>query len=203
VAPPRRKVGRGPSRRSFLILLEGERTEDAYFLFWKRRLRRQVSIEIPDFHGTPMSLVEKAVKQKTRDAREQRRGRGSAHDEYWCVFDVDTHPYLAETMELASKHGISLAISNPCIELWFLLHFNDQTAYIECRDAARGVSGETGAGKDLTPDALEALGENFDVAKGRAQHLEKKHRGDGTPFPGNPSSGVWQLIDAMHQGSPA
>jgi hypothetical protein len=203
VAPSRRRVGRGPSRRSFLVLIEGQQTEDAYLLFWKRRLRREALIEISDFHGTPMSLVEKAVTQKTREAREQRRGRGAAHDEYWCVFDVDTHPYLVETIELAGKHGINLAISSPCIELWFLLHFTDQTAYIECRDAARAVSGETGAGKDLAPDALEALGENFDAAKERAQYLEKKHRGDGTPFPGNPSSGVWRLIDAIHQGSSA
>jgi hypothetical protein len=181
-----------------MVLIEGERTEDAYLLFWKRRLRRQVLIEISDFHGTPMALVEKAVEQKTRDAREQRRGRGTAHDQYWCVFDVDTHPYLAEAMELAEKHGINLAISNPCIELWFLLHFADQTAYIECRDAARAISGETGSGKDLTPNALELLRENFDAAKDRAQHLEAKHRGDGTTYPGNPSSGVWRLIDAIH-----
>lgn len=200
MAPPRRRVGRGPTRRSFLILAEGQRTEDAYFLFWKRRLRRQVSIEISEFHGTPMSLVEKAVTQKTKEAREQRRGRGAAHDEYWCVFDVDTHPYLAEAMEMAAKHGISLAISNPCIELWFLLHFTAQTAYIECRDAVRTVSGETGTGKSLTPDALQILGEKFDIAKERAQHLDRKHCGDGTPYPGNPSSGVWRLIDAIQKG---
>jgi hypothetical protein len=160
-------------------------------------------VEISDFHGTPMSLVEKAVEIKAKEAREERRGRGSAHQEYWCVFDVDTHPHLAEAMRLARKHGINLAISNPCIELWFLLHFSDQTAYIECRDAGRAVSGEIGDGKGLTPDALEVLGERFEGAKKRAQKLEKKHLGDGTPAPGNPSSGVWRLIDAMHQGIPA
>jgi hypothetical protein len=160
-------------------------------------------VEISDFHGTPMSLVEKAVEMKTKEAREERRGRGSAHEEYWCVFDVDTHPYLAEAMELARRHRINLAISNPCIELWFLLHFSDQTAYIECRDAARAVSGKIGDGKGLTPDALQALGERFEGAKKRAQKLEKKHLGDGTPAPGNPSSGVWRLIDAMHQRRPA
>jgi hypothetical protein len=180
-----------------LVLVEGAVTEEGYLLLWKRRLRRRALVDIPDFRGTPMALVEKAVELKKAEEKDDRRGRGPMHDEYWCVFDVDTHPYLPEARELADTHGIQLAISNPCIELWFLLHFAEQTAYIECDQASRLVKPETGAGKGLGPDALEALGDRFEVARERARRLEEKHRGDGTPAPGNPSSGMWRLIDSI------
>lgn len=172
-------------------------TEEAYLLFWKRRLREHVLVDVPDFHGTPMSLVNKAVAMKQAEERADRRGRGRMHDEYWCVFDVDVHPYLDEAIALAEANGVKIAISNPCIELWFLLHFQNRTAYIERREAARLVKNELGGGKGLTPEALDELGENFDVARGRAIQLESKHRGDGTPAPGNPSTRVWSLVDAL------
>ena len=197
MAAPRRKLRQERRRRSFLVLVEGEVTEESYLLFWKRRLREHVLVDVPDFHGTPMTLVEKAVAMKKVEEKEDRRGRGRMHDEYWCVFDVDVHPYLDEAIALAETNGVRVAISNPCIELWFLLHFQDQTAYIERHEAARLVKKEVGGGKGLTPEALDELGENFDVAKGRAVKLESKHRGDGTPAPGNPSSGIWGLIDAL------
>jgi hypothetical protein len=200
VAAPRRKLRAERQRKSFLVLVEGEVTEETYLLFWKRRLREKALVDIPDFHGTPMSLVEKAVAIKHAEEKDDRRGRGRTHDEYWCVFDVDAHPYLREAIDLAQTHDIKTATSNPCIELWFLLHFREQTAYIERHEAARLVKAETGAGKGLPPDALDALGENFDIARERAIRLEEKHRGDGTPAPGNPSSGMWSLVDSMARG---
>jgi hypothetical protein len=180
-----------------LVLVEGRVTEEAYLLLWKRRLRERVLVDIPEFRGTPMSLVEKAVELKKAEEKEERRGRGSKHDEYWCVFDVDTHPYLPEAIELAHSESIKPAISNPCIELWFLLHFADQTAYLTSQEATRLVKSQTGPGKSLTPDTLEVLGERFRIARDRARSLEAKHRSDGTPSPGNPSSAMWRLIDAI------
>jgi hypothetical protein len=200
VAAPKRKLRSNRRRKSFLVLVEGAVTEEAYLLYWKRRLREKCLVDIPDFHGTPMSLVEKAVEIKKFEEKEDRRGRGEAHDEFWCVFDVDVHPYIQEAIELARKHGVRTAISNPCIELWFLLHFQDQTAYLERDEAARLVKATTGAGKGLTAEALDDLADNFDAARDRAVGLDEKHRGDATPSPGNPSSSVWSLVEAMMQG---
>jgi hypothetical protein len=45
------------------------------------------------------------------------------------MFDRDEHPNFARAIDLADRHGIKLAMSNPCLELWFILHFEDQTAY--------------------------------------------------------------------------
>lgn len=197
MAPPRRKVALRPERRELLVLAEGEVTEEIYLKDWHRRFRGQVNVEIHEFHGTPMALVERAVEAKEEGERAEKRGRGRAHDEVWCIFDVDAHPYLVEARQLAMSKGIRLAISNPCIELWFILHFADQTAYIDRRSAQRGAAAHLDCSKRLTPSALDLLIGNFEVAKTRAEHLDRKHHGDGTPAPGNPSSGAWKIVEAI------
>jgi hypothetical protein len=183
-----------------LVFVEGEVTEEDYLKHWHRRFRRQINIEIHEFHGTPMALVERAVEEKTTNEKAEKRGRGRAHDEVWCVFDVDEHPYLSGALELAARNGINLAVSNPCIELWFLLHFSEQSAYIERFAAQRAAKAHLDSGKSLTDSALQRLDAGFEIAKGRAQRLEEKHHGDGTPAPGNPSSGLWRLVDVISLG---
>lgn len=175
-------------------------TEEAYLLFWKRRFRQLTLVEVHEFRGTPMSLVEKAVELKTEEEREAKRGRGRAHDQVWCVFDVDAHPYLHDAIALAAAEGINVAISNPCIELWFLLHFVDQRAYIDRHAAQKEAKAALSCNKQLTTSALERMADNFDTAKERARKLDDKHLKDDTPAPGNPSSGVWRLVDSIAAG---
>ena len=38
---------------------------------------------------------------------------------------------LPRAFDLARRHQISVAVSNPCIELWFVLHFEDHRAWID------------------------------------------------------------------------
>lgn len=197
MAAPRRTVAARPSRRELLVFAEGEVTEEDYLKHWHRRFRAQVNVEIHEFHGTPLALVERAVKTKRSNERDEKRKRGRSHDEVWCIFDVDDHPRLDEARELARDNEINLAISNPCIELWFLLHFANQSAYIDRHAAQKAAKSHLDCDKCLTDSALEMLDEAFEVAKKRARHLEEKHYGDGTPAPGNPSSDVWRLIDAI------
>lgn len=197
MAPPRRRVASRAPRRELLVFVEGEVTEEIYLKDWHRRFRGQVNVQIHEFHGTPMALVERAVSAKAVEAKEARRNRGRAHDEVWCVFDVDEHPLLPEACALAAAEGIRLAITNPCIELWFLLHFVDQTAFIDRHAAQKAAAGHLHCDKKLTQGALDVLAEHFEAAKMRAETLEKKHHLDATPSPGNPSSGVWRVVDAI------
>jgi hypothetical protein len=180
-----------------LVFSEGEVTEEDYLNFYRKLYRSTVTVELGDFHGTPLPLVEAAVEAKRKNERLERRGKGAAHSEVWCVFDTDQHPHLKEAIALAATEGIHSAISCPCIELWFLLHFDDQTAHIERHPAQSASRGFLGCDKALTTPALEALARNFDDAKARAQNLDVKHAGDATPTPANPSSGVWRLVDSI------
>jgi hypothetical protein len=144
-----------------------------------------------------MTLVDYAIQAKREAQREERRGHGAAWDEIWCVFDVDSHPNLNLAIAKAEASGIRVAVSNPCIELWFILHFEGQTAYIDRRGAQRRARELLGCEKGLSDAALEALGEQYDRAKARAVELDAKHAGDGSPPRSNPSSGVWRFVDRI------
>lgn len=194
---PKRTPAARAARRDLLVFTEGTVTEETYLTYWHRRFRASVNVEIHEFHGTPAALVRRAADAKAANERAERKGRGRTHDEVWCVFDVDEHPHLADAIEMAAANGIRVAISNPCIELWFLLHFADQTAYLSRHEAQARAKTHLGAGKGLDGATLELLASRYLDARSRAQQLDTKHEGDGTPAPANPSSGAWRIVDAI------
>lgn len=199
---PRRKASNTLKSRSILVFTEGKKTEPVYLTHWYRLHREQVIVKVDDFHGTPLPLVKQAVARKKSDQRAQRKGRGDAYSEYWCVFDVDEHPHIPQALDLAAAHEINVAVSNPCIELWFVLHYQDQYAAVE-----RGAAQRMSAGllhcekKALMPEALTELASRYRAARERAIALNRKHELDGSPCRSNPSSGAWQLIDRIRGGS--
>src|SRR5262249_6169262 len=159
--PKKRKVTTDAVKRSLLVFVEGAVTEEQYLNHFRRLYRDQVTVSFGEPRGTPMALVKAAVAVKKEDERQAKRGRGRAYNEVWCVFDVDEHPYLPDAIALARDHGIRLAISNPCIELWFVLHFADQSAYIERGAAQTAARNHLSCDKGLTPQALEELEKRY------------------------------------------
>ena len=121
-------------KKRILILCEGRETEPTYFDGLRlQEQARTVEIKIDNRGGVPKTLVERAVAE-LKASRRAARGAGDqnlSYDEVWCVFDVDEHPNLPDAQQQAHAHGIKLAVSNPCFELWLLLHFREQTASIE------------------------------------------------------------------------
>lgn len=113
------------------------------------------------------------------------------------MFDIDDHPNIAEAAQKAEANGIGLAISHPCIELWFVLHFEDQTAYLSRRDAQSRSSELLACRKNLSREAMALLFDRYEDAQARARRLDAKHKGDGSPSGSNPSSSVWALIESI------
>ncbi|MEV4568617.1 RloB family protein [Nonomuraea sp. NPDC049419] len=179
------------------MFTEGTKTEVLYLQHWYRLFRDRVIVTIDDFHSVPLSLVRAASERKRADQREAKRGRGRAFDEYWCMFDVDEFPNLPEAFHIAAQHDINIAVSNPCVELWFMLHFQNQTAALERGLAQTLAKKHLACEKALTPRALDQLVDRYEAARRRAQKLDGKHEGDGSPPRSNPSSGVWQLIERV------
>ncbi len=184
-------------RRELLVFTEGEKTEEGYLIHWWRANRDQVTVTIDDFHGGPLPLVDRAAAAKRTEASEERRGRGRSHDEVWCVFDRDEHPNVPQALDKAASNGIGIALSNPCIELWFLLHFDDQTAHLERHEAQSRSKTLLGCEKALTPVALAEMEARYADARTRAVNLDEKHAGDGSPRHSNPSSNLWQFVDRL------
>jgi hypothetical protein len=88
-------------------------------------------------------------------------------------------------------------VSNPCIELWFVLHFQEQTAELS-RSEAQSLSARLlGSGKSLSIESRHALTERHDEAVERAERLTVRHEGNGLASDANPSSNLWELVGSI------
>jgi hypothetical protein len=126
--PARRRPFREP-KPIILIVCEGTRTEPEYFKgFVKDHQNPRVRIEVAHTSGVPLTLVKHAREKKAQAEDDARRenDKNLAYDAVWCVFDIDEHPAIPRATDMARSNGIQLAISNPCFELWLLLHFRDE-----------------------------------------------------------------------------
>lgn len=196
-----RKVGSREPKKRVVVVCEGSKTEPDYLTQLTRKARNAlVELVIEDApETTPKQLVERAcglLKDSQRDARRTRDVNAKA-DEVWCAFDVDEHPLLREAVVQATANGVKLAISNPSVELWFLLHHEDVSAYLHRVDARRRLQLHVSEYEKGSFELDPFLG-RFDTARSRAERLGHKHVGDATPFPeDNPSSTMWRLVDSL------
>ena len=46
-------------------------------------------------------------------------------DQVWAVFDRDEHPKYAESIKKCDDNKVGVARSNPCFELWLILHIEE------------------------------------------------------------------------------
>ena len=96
-------------------------------------------------------------------------------------------------------NGIRLAISNPCFELWGILHYQDQNAPLERQECQRQLGNlcpdyNAGAGKVF--DNPEAIGRLYSAAVERAALSVKRRQEEGDPG-GNPSTTVHLLTELI------
>jgi hypothetical protein len=114
---------------TFLIVCEGQKTEVIYFEGYRKR-DSGVRIFIPNLTDTdPVSLVEHANSLNRRQK----------YDHTWCVFDADENNEntITQAGKMAQKYGVKIAFSNPCFELWYLLHFVFHDRKISTKEAQK------------------------------------------------------------------
>jgi hypothetical protein len=198
--PNRRDRHRRPGRRApflepkpvILIVCEGEKTEKQYFEGFARDFRTPVDVKIAPEHGVPKTLVvtAKRYKKKAEDAARKEDDENRAYDAVWCVFDVDDHPQVADARQMAQANGIELAISNPCFELWLLLHFRDSPG-MQPRETMRRMLSRYVPGYDKRVE-FTVYAEGYPQAVKRAEQMDKKAEEDGDSGR-NPTTGVYRL----------
>ena len=192
----RRQPFRAPRRR-ILVVCEGKKTEPLYFrALIREEALKLVEVVIDDKSGVPKTLVERSIHLKKDAARDAKREGDDflRYDAVWCVFDVDSHPNLPEAKQQARDNGVNLAISNPCFELWLLLHFQDHTAFIDRKKLQRACSERMPGYKKEAP--YEVLRGTYEEAVARAESLERRHNRDGSPGE-NPSTDVFKLTTVL------
>ena len=113
------------------------------------------------------------------------------------MFDHDDHHDVRAQVDRAKEAGLQIAFSNPCLELWFLLHFEDQTAHLD-RDAAQSrCRRHLSPRKAVSDEDFAELESRHEEARRRAIALTDRHVGNGSWSHENPSSTMWRLVDEI------
>jgi hypothetical protein len=120
--PLNRRVPTRAAKRKFTIFTEGKNTEPDYFKAIRSELfGALVAIEIVGAVGAPMTIANKAATAR----RGARRSSFEEDDEVWAVFDRDEHPSVSEAIQRCEASKVGVAFSDPCFELWLILHHRD------------------------------------------------------------------------------
>ncbi|MFD0656348.1 RloB family protein [Thermocatellispora tengchongensis] len=191
--PLKRVPEKRPELRTIIVFCEGRNSEPDYINGLKKlphiAENTALSIQIHPEPGVPLTLVKRAIEHKN----------DPEVDECWCLFDVEwpkNHPNLARAIDIARANEVSLAISNPCFELWLILHHQNCSAFLDTASAerlSRSLDGRTG--KSIDPAVYMPLRRK---AGRHAERLDVRHERNGTAFPhDNPSSGMYKLLRSL------
>jgi hypothetical protein len=177
-----------------VIATEGEKTERQYFeMFGHRRLVVRILPTEADHKSAPYHVLSRL--DRFKDAHDLWDS-----DTLWLVIDVDHRrpKELDGVCQEAQQKGFSLAISNPCFELWLLLHHAETSgADATCNEIEARLQQVTGSYNKLRIEP-ERFRNGIRSAIDRAKQLDVN---PDSRWPAAPGTHVYKLIESL--GIPA
>lgn len=166
-------------RPIFFVFCEGE-SEEAYICFIRSKYR------------VPIQIKSKVAKNKIDQKYVNRiLSPLPRHEKDKCflLYDLDV-PEMLE--RLKSIKNTTLLVSNPCIELWFLLHSCNHASELtsqQCVDKLKRICKDYSKGSICEKLRHElATGEEKAIANAKKHTLYK-----------NPSTNVYLLLEELHK----
>jgi RloB-like protein len=191
---------RGPSReqrKTVLIVCEGGKTEPYYLTDLCKELGIKPKVEIVpgDVAGTHPKTIVKYAKEKQR---------GNDFIAVWCIYDRDEHENIHEAHQQAKDNGFEVGFSNPCFELWILLHFENQTAEIDRHQCLRKVKKHIPDYEKGMKGVFKFIRDNQELAQTRSSLFRDEHikndKAEGERD--NPSTTIDRLVNYLKSISP-
>jgi len=161
---------------TFFVFCEGQ-SEEEYINFLRSSYKIPVEINSKlAGHNISQKFINSYLTTKTRHEK----------DEVFLMYDLDVDGLYEK---VKSINGI-LLLSNPCLELWFLLHFGNQLRNISSKNCNRKLvqickSYEKGI---ISSKLKEILIQQVSEATNRSKTLKLYH---------NPSSSIFRLIEKL------
>ena len=124
-------------------------------------------------------------------------------DELWLMLDTDhwiepNHIVsFKEVCAQATQRGFLLAHSNPCFELWLLLHVEDlgpSEQFSKCQDVVRRLGATLGSYSKRRPDPKHF---SRDTAKTAATRAEKLDESPDDRWPRKTGSHVYRVVNKL------
>ena len=168
-------------RKIALVICEGE-TEVCYINLLKTWYKSPIRI-VSHIEGTKItpSLVEKRTKELKISQWDK------VHT--FLMYDMD----VQAINEKLRKCKAETLLSNPCFEIWLLLHAKDQKASIETDTLIKELKKSAPVWKNYSKSAFTDtqkafLNGNTEIAIARAKELREYQ---------NPSTGIYKLIEML------
>ena len=172
------RVSKGKQMKpNFFVFCEGE-TEIAYVKFLRSLYRAPIQV-IPKKGKSNISedFIERSKNEYVR----------TGQDKVFLMYDLDVDGILEHLQKIPNAE---LLVSNPCVELWFLLHYQEQKLEIssdKCVQKYQKVSKGYKKGV-LSEEEKKVLAENSELAVERAKKLADYQ---------NPSTMVYKLLEEL------
>jgi hypothetical protein len=194
--------GGGILRDASLVVIASE-DKFAVENYFRRFRTTKVQFEVLptlDGNSAPEAVLERLDEFRRTVATEE-------HDQFWICIDLDSWAdeghiqNLVKVLQLCRQKGYNIAINNPCIELWFLLHFAD-------------FATPAGAGRVRCHHVIAQL----EVASGKKYYKDKCHRiqisvqqvlialeraivldGGVDDIPQSPSARIYRIVEMLKQ----
>ena len=164
---------------TYFVFCEGK-SEEAYLKFLKQKYR------------LPIQIKTRVTGQEISDVYIKNYLKGfdvTDLDKNYLMYDLDAVEFIPRLK--AVKNGIVLG-SNPCIELWFMLHYRNQMRHISTANCIRDFKGlnrqyEKG---NINFELEKKLDSNIHDAVNKAK-LHKDYS--------NPSSMVYKFVEELER----
>jgi len=183
-------------RGRLFIICEGRETEPLYFeLAWKERQKRNqlepaIVVKPGKAKTYPTAVVERAIAIKESSDWDEEL------DQIWDVFDTEqagTHPDLKRVIHLAGENQVNLAISNPAVEYWFLLHFENTNRPFQNADQLCDALRRYIPGYSKSKPVYLLIRDQLETALLRAKVFREPSGQKWQDMP-NPSTGIDHLV---------
>mgnify|MGYP001791765686 CR=1 FL=1 len=162
---------------TFIVFCEGE-SEDAYISFLRSRYR------------IPIQIVSRIARNRINQKYVNKHLRLYPHhekDKLFLMYDLAA-PAIMEKLQEINK--AVLLVSNPCFEVWYILHFVNQFSEItsqRCIEKLEGICKDYRKGV-ICGKLRENLDRNIDRAVVKAKKLPPRL---------NPSTSIYLLVDEL------
>lgn len=142
-----RRVGFKPPLPVVVVVCDDSATAPAYFELLKRDVKASVTLNVvraPRHGASPNDVVEIAVNQKANLTSGEKKNDAEPGDAVWALFDTEHKPHdrqrAKEAKEKANRENINVAVSDPCYEVWTLLHLEDAgQPFADCQAVIKQV----------------------------------------------------------------
>lgn len=187
------------SKRVVLVSYEGKnKTEKIYFNNFSNRENDFILQVVPGNETDPINLVKQTIKKINELGLDL-----ESDDKAFCIFDTDTqvqkNKQIVEAIKLAESYNIKVITSCPCFEIWFLLHYEYTTGFLDNNsviDKLKSHNKKYEKNYNIFPDIKNKVNMAIENAK-KLEQYQLENNKDKHSVDANPHTNVYEVIEEI------